>query len=454
MAEMPGAGHNAGTDAGAEAGADARAGGDGRAAVRNYIRAELEKIDAEDHAPTKRAQKAAKKRRAFLTAQLKIASGEDPRRVKLDADLLRAARRSAQAKAESLPDREGDEQARRIGEAPEPSSGAMGSLRPRYWSGCVRMDFGRLRSFIDEALDGLTSARPEGDPGTWPVSEEEFSDLLQLLRRKSEEMPTIPPGLPDPGPPPLMKPFEPSLELVQVRIERDRAEKALREAGGNPDTDKRDLKALRRRHNLAGRNARSLEARERGEHDARQKEAQIYHGRARERYEASARWREAVAKEHRRIRKGRLKAAEGVAERIRRAFAPGSVADRLPWRLLPPGEISLGTLRRHYESVGARDPDLRYDMGRLEKAYSLGPSGCYTGLDEFEGYVVFTFPRTEKALLECPVYGHAIYILGSDWKRLSRLSKQELLNDAASGVTKIVHRGDWFARTKRALGLR
>ncbi len=59
MAEMPGAGHNAGTDAGAEAGADARAGGDGRAAVRNYIRAELEKIDAEDHAPTKRAQKAA-----------------------------------------------------------------------------------------------------------------------------------------------------------------------------------------------------------------------------------------------------------------------------------------------------------------------------------------------------------------------------------------------------------
>jgi hypothetical protein len=316
------------------------------------------------------------------------------------------------------------------------------------------MDFGKLRAFIDEALDEVASARPEVTPRTRPVSEEEFSDLLRLLRRKAEEMPTIPPGLPDPGPPPLIGPFEPSLELARARIERDRVEDALRGAEGNPDIGKRDLKALRRRRALAGRNANSLEAREKGDHDARRTESEIHHGRAKEQYEASLRWREAVTREHRRLRRDRLKATEGVAERIRRAFAPGSVAGRLPWRLLPPGEISLGTLRRHYERVGARDPDLRYDMGRLEKAYSLGPSGCYTGLDEFEGYVVFTYTRTDKALLECPVYGHAIYVLGPDWKRLSKLSKQELLNDATRGVTKIVHRGDWFARTKLALGMR
>jgi len=47
----------------------------------------------------------------------------------------------------------------------------------------------------------------------------------------------------------------------------------------------------------------------------------------------------------------------------------------------------------------------------------------------------------KKALLERPVYGNAIYVLGLDWKRLSRLSKRELLADETHGVTKIVHRG-------------
>ncbi len=76
------------------------------------------------------------------------------------------------------------------------------------------------------------------------------------------------------------------------------------------------------------------------------------------------------------------------------------------------------------------------------------------GADEFDGYMVFTFPRTNKALLERPVYGNAGYVLGPDWKRLSRMSKRELLADGTLGVTKIVHRGDWFARMKAALSFR
>lgn len=52
------------------------------------------------------------------------------------------------------------------------------------------------------------------------------------------------------------------------------------------------------------------------------------------------------------------------------------------------------------------------------------------------------------------VYGNAVYVLGPDWKRLSRLSKRELLADHTLGVTKIVHRGEWFARVKAALGIR
>lgn len=107
----------------------------------------------------------------------------------------------------------------------------------------------------------------------------------------------------------------------------------------------------------------------------------------------------------------------------------------------------------HYERLGRAHPDVRYEPERIEKAFSLGPDGCHVGNDEFDGYVVFTFPGTDRALLERPVYGNAIYVLDSDWRRLSRLSKRELLADRTQGVTKVVHRGDWFARTKRALGL-
>ncbi len=108
----------------------------------------------------------------------------------------------------------------------------------------------------------------------------------------------------------------------------------------------------------------------------------------------------------------------------------------------------------HYERLGRARPDVRYEPERLAMAWSLGPDGCYVGAGEFDGYVVFTFPVTKWALLERPVYGNAIYVLGPDWKRLSRLSKRELLTDHTIGVTKIVHKGDWFARTKAALGIR
>lgn len=117
----------------------------------------------------------------------------------------------------------------------------------------------------------------------------------------------------------------------------------------------------------------------------------------------------------------------------------------------------------HYPGDTEREPDLKSlepgdysGTGKTAVRYlrDLERDGCYVGADEFDGYVVFTFPYTEKALLERPVYGNAIYVLGADWKRLSRLSKGELLADHTHGITKIVHRSDWFERVKAVLGFR
>jgi len=83
---------------------------------------------------------------------------------------------------------------------------------------------------------------------------------------------------------------------------------------------------------------------------------------------------------------------------------------------------------------------------------SLDPEQCYVGKDEFEGYIVFTFAHTPNALLECPVFGNAIYIINSDWERLSRMTKQELRRSPE--VTRIIHKPNWFQRVKRELGIR
>lgn len=82
----------------------------------------------------------------------------------------------------------------------------------------------------------------------------------------------------------------------------------------------------------------------------------------------------------------------------------------------------------------------------MNKAYEMRPGSIYIGVDEFEGYVVFYFDRTQVAVLECPVVGNAIYVIKSNWETLSRLSKAQLLQRHQREVVRIVHAGEWFPK--------
>jgi hypothetical protein len=280
------------------------------------------------------------------------------------------------------------------------------------------MDFGELRRFIDDCLTGQDS-EPELD---CPQSEEEFLGLLSILRDKLDS---------DPGTASSFPPYAPSKQLLALRAERARHEAILRAAKGDPATTKGKRKRLRRDLRVSMAEVTALEARERKEYLL---------GFASSLGRPSGAWW----------------IVQRVERDIRRAFEFGTARPtrRLPWHLLPPGELTIERLRRHYKGLQHRDPHARYDVERLEKAFSLGPEACYVGTDEFEGYVVFTFAQTKRALLECPIYGNAIYVLGPDWRRLSKRSKQEILAERPDGVKKIVHSGDWFGRVKTTLGLR
>ena len=93
-----------------------------------------------------------------------------------------------------------------------------------------------------------------------------------------------------------------------------------------------------------------------------------------------------------------------------------------------------------------------FDENRLRKAFSLEPKKYHVGIDGFDGYIIFEFDHTPKALMECPLVGNAIYIISADWERWSRMTKQDLMADQSGAVRKFVHRGDWFGRVQQELG--
>ena len=83
----------------------------------------------------------------------------------------------------------------------------------------------------------------------------------------------------------------------------------------------------------------------------------------------------------------------------------------------------------------------------------LGPEQLLEEIRGVEGYIVFTFPHTSSVLLGCPKVGNAIYVIHSNWERWSKMSKQELMADDSGEVVRIPHRGDWYNRVKRELGV-
>lgn len=125
--------------------------------------------------------------------------------------------------------------------------------------------------------------------------------------------------------------------------------------------------------------------------------------------------------------------------------------EKVPWKILPPGEHPFQQILAYFEEVRRRRPEIRVDEDRLSKVESLNPDQRFTGEDEFDGYIVFYFDRTEMAVLESPMFGNAIYIIRGKWRSLSRKSKGELLARHSRTVKRLIHRGDWFARLSKLI---
>lgn len=125
--------------------------------------------------------------------------------------------------------------------------------------------------------------------------------------------------------------------------------------------------------------------------------------------------------------------------------------ERVNWRMLPPGHTWQEILN-HYEGLQRRYGD-KYDTKRLQFVNELKPTNTLLGEGEFVGYVAFVFDRGQGAVvLDCPLMGNAIYIMSlADWKRLSQLSKTELLREHGNEIRRVIHSRNWLIDLKFAL---
>jgi hypothetical protein len=124
-----------------------------------------------------------------------------------------------------------------------------------------------------------------------------------------------------------------------------------------------------------------------------------------------------------------------------------SASKRLAWTALPSGVQPLSAILEHFNRIAQSQPERAIDLERLRQIAGLGPDEIWLGRDEFTGYAVFVFRAAGVSVLDCPVYGNAVYLIEREqWEVLARRTKAELMRDHSAVVSRIVHSGDWLKR--------
>lgn len=286
--------------------------------------------------------------------------------------------------------------------------------QPPYLDRCREMDVDELAEYVRECLHRMC----DHDPGVdQPHTYEEFLVVWRLLRAKADAGP--------PAPPPPRDPLE------AAHAKRRRTEHLLYdEAPGNPKFTKKDRRKMELTLERLDREIEQMEASD--DHD-----------------------RPAAPAPETTTQAAARRTASEIFEEIERAFRHPTTGRRLHWRPARPGSLSFANISRYYEEKRRYNPEIRFDMDRIEKAYELGPDEPpWLGPHGFDGYVIFTFPGTTKALMKCPEVGNAAYLIRKGWESWSQMDKQQLMAEAERGgdVTRIPHQGhDWFDRIKREL---
>ena len=129
----------------------------------------------------------------------------------------------------------------------------------------------------------------------------------------------------------------------------------------------------------------------------------------------------------------------------------GRIIQTVNWQILPPGGDTLNRILEYYGEVCSKRPEVVIDKSRIIKIFNMSPDMIFKGDGGFFGYCAFWFKLKAIAVLECAQVGNAIYVVRGNWRKLSKLTKRQLLKVGGRNVTRIIHRGDWFDRLRTCL---
>lgn len=331
------------------------------------------------------------------------------------------------------------------------SDPAAPNEKPPYWEECEGKDFSELVRFITFALSRRSS--PSALREGLPRSEEEFLRLCDMLNAKADAL-KEPPKLVPPRPvydgPDAPEPFTPSRDLTALYNEEEKRYSRVDDAIDREEDSGVYFEYLQQQLDETRAKRALLERDEKRKYDERRKP----YYQAREAYLSRLEpWQEEAGKESkkRRIEANRKSTVERMYSAVRRAFKP-TPTGTLQWDPIPPGEATPSDVLRYYERLQREGRIDKFDQERLDKATALPYVDWLLPRSGLHAYSIFTFAHTEKVLLECPVYGNAVYIINSREERWLAMSKQELIESGEA--KKIPHQGkNWYKRVKEALDI-
>jgi hypothetical protein len=328
--------------------------------------------------------------------------------------------------------------------------------RPPYMDECEKMRYAQLQRFIERALQKLSD--PSVSNEELPRSEEEFLVLCDMLSEKADAENK---AAPIPQPPKYVGPdnpgpFTPSDKLRSLYAKRERYQKHADDAyesatyeGGSKVLQEWTEDQLRK---MEERDLYPVEQRERRRHAKLVAEYQEARKPYWERYQhwAAEKSRRQEDEANREVTVRRL------YREVKRDFGPTDdfSPDRmgtLPFEIAAPGEGTDEHIRGYYREVLRQRRLKGFSQERFDKMLALPRSNWQKGTAGKYGYIVLMFAHTEKVLLECPIYGNAIFVLDSGERRLLEMNKQELI--ASDEAKRIIHTGDWYVSVKRELGI-
>jgi hypothetical protein len=116
----------------------------------------------------------------------------------------------------------------------------------------------------------------------------------------------------------------------------------------------------------------------------------------------------------------------------------------LNWTVLREGERVRDKMRKSVKRLSKRvsGSDLQLILDRLELINKHEPDFVAVGREGFRGYFVFGFVQRDLYVCESRYTRNATYILGKEWKAVTKLTKAEILRGKLHKY-RIIHTSEW-----------